>query len=370
VGIFIEDYNVSGADTVALEDSIMQKGKQVTAGSKILDNFVSPFNATVVDRLLDGGFKISGRTVMDEFGLLKLSHDDNNTPSGAVRAVSEGISAYALCNDLFGRYREEAPQYDCCYIHPTYGTVSRYGLIPLASSLDQIGIVCRDLSQGFGLLSHLAGKDPKDGAMFPDSKYCYGKTDEKITLGIPRSVIEKADADTRESIMDFINKFSSTDIDLEYFDLYSQVMYILSSAEISNNLSRYDGIKFGYRASGYTDIDDLYTKTRSEGFGLDAKLTAIMGAVVLSKDHYGPYYEKAMKIRRLIKESINFDTYDVIVLPCKISDDPYENLALYSLAPLAGLPSVSFSYKGYGIQLVAGVKKENLLLSTWEVSMA
>ena len=160
--------------------------------------------------------------------------------------------------------------------------------------------------------------------------------------------------------MDFIKEFSSTDIDLEYFDLYSQVMYILSSAEISNNLSRYDGIKFGYRASGYTDIDDLYTKTRSEGFGLDAKLTAIMGAVVLSKDHYGPYYEKAMKIRRLIKESINFDTYKVIVLPCRISDDPYENLASIHLL-LAGLLSVSFSYKGHGIQLVAGVKKENLL---------
>jgi aspartyl-tRNA(Asn)/glutamyl-tRNA(Gln) amidotransferase subunit A len=141
VGLFIEDYKVSGADTVALEDSIMQKGKQVTAGSRILDNFTSPFNATVVDRLLDGGFKISGRTVMDEFGLLKLSRDDDNTPSGALRAVSEGISAYALCNDLFGRYRGEAPQNDCCYIHPTYGTVSRYGLIPLASSMDQIGIV-------------------------------------------------------------------------------------------------------------------------------------------------------------------------------------------------------------------------------------
>jgi aspartyl-tRNA(Asn)/glutamyl-tRNA(Gln) amidotransferase subunit A len=370
VGLFIEDYKVSGADTVALEDSIMQKGKQVTAGSRILDNFTSPFNATVVDRLLDGGFKISGRTVMDEFGLLKLSRDDDNTPSGALRAVSEGISAYALCNDLFGRYRGEAPKNDCCYIHPTYGTVSRYGLIPLASSMDQIGIVCKDLSQGFKLLSHLAGKDPKDGAMFPDSSYNYGTTDEKITLGVPRSVVEKADEGTREAIMDFIKEFSSTDINLEYFDLYNQVMYILSSAEISSNLSRYDGIKFGYRASGYTNIDDLYIKTRSEGFGLDAKLTAIMGAMILSKDQYGPYYEKAMKIRRLIKESVKFDTYKVIVLPCRISDDPYENLALYSLAPLAGLPSVSFSYKGHGIQLVASVKKENLLLSTWEVSMA
>jgi ABC-type cobalamin/Fe3+-siderophores transport system ATPase subunit len=189
-------------------------------------------------------------------------------------------------------------------------------------------------------------------------------------LGVPRSVVEKADEGTREAIMDFIKEFSSTDINLEYFDLYNQVMYILSSAEISSNLSRYDGIKFGYRASGYTNIDDLYIKTRSEGFGLDAKLTAIMGAMILSKDQYGPYYEKAMKIRRLIKESVKFDTYKVIVLPCRISDDPYENLALYSLAPLAGLPSVSFSYKGHGIQLVAGVKKENLLLSTWEVSMA
>jgi aspartyl-tRNA(Asn)/glutamyl-tRNA(Gln) amidotransferase subunit A len=147
-------------------------------------------------------------------------------------------------------------------------------------------------------------------------------------------------------------------------------MYILCCAEISNNINRYDGIKFGHRARGFKNIDDLYVKTRTEGFGLETKFAAIMGAMVLSEGHYASYYENAMKIRRLIKESLRFDEYDIIVLPCKISEDPYENLALYSLAALVGLPSVSFMYKGSGIQLIADIKKESLLRTAWEVCIS
>jgi Asp-tRNA(Asn)/Glu-tRNA(Gln) amidotransferase A subunit family amidase len=141
----------------------------------------------------------------------------------------------------------------------------------------------------------------------------------------------------------------------EIFGMTRQVLDILAYAEISGNISRYDGIKFGYHASNYKDLDDLYIKNRTEGFGLETKLAAVMGCLILSRDYYVKYYEKAMKIRRLIRESLHFDQYDIISIPV---DDP--------LAVLVGLPSLSFSHNGTGVQLAADIKKENLLLTAWE----
>ena len=366
---FITDYKSYGPQAVALEDSIMQKDQPVTAGSKMLEGFVSPFNATVVDRLLENLFPIAGKTRMDEFGIFPLARERSEV-LGALGAVTDGLAGYALCNDVFGRYRQQAAEHGLCYIHPTYGTVSRFGLIPLVSSMDQIGILCKNLQDGFKLLSQIAGNDPKDGAMFPEKSYSYTPRSKDIKVGVPRTVIKAAPLDVQEAIEGFAGKFHAADMELEHFDVYKQVMYILSSAEISHNINRYDGVKFGYRTSGYKSINELYVKTRSEGFGIDTKLTAIMGAMVLSQDNYVPYYEKAMKIRRLIKESLRFDSYDIIVLPCKSSSDPYDNLSLYALTSLAGLPSVSFEFGGASIQLIADVKNEHLLLSAWEVCMA
>ena len=362
---FITDYGVTGQDAVALEDSIMQKDRPVTAGSKILGNFISPFDATVVSRLQGSTYGIAGKTTMDEFGISSIAGTQDEV-LGAVKAVADGASGYALCNDLFGRYRRQAAENGCCYIHPTYGTVSRFGLIPLASSMDQIGVVCKNLSDGFALLAKIAGKDPNDGAMFPEESYCYASANKNIRVGIPASVVQKAGASGREAVEDFAGTFQTTNIELEHFEAYKHVMYILGCAEISNNINRYDGVKFGYRAPSFRGVNDLYIKTRSECFGFDVKLSAIMGAMVLSQNHYVPYYEKAMKVRRLIKESLRFDSYDIIALPCTISENPYENLSLYALPALAGLPSVSFMHKGHGIQLIANAKNESLLLSAWE----
>jgi len=351
---YITDYNIPGAE-VALEDSIMQKGYPVTAGSRMLENFISPLDATVVTRLVDNKITIAGKTKMGEFGISDISALTSGETSGAVRAVAEGAVSFALCNDVFGKYRYDAAETGMCYIHPTYGTVSRFGLIPLASSMDQIGVVCKNLMDGFGLLSLIAGKDENDGAMFPNESYTYGKTDKEITVALPNNFKS-----------DFAANFNNVSIELEYFDVYKQVMYILSCAEISNNINRYDGIKFGYRADNYNGVDDLYIKTRTAGFGLPTKLAAIMGSMALSHNYYHPYYEKAMKIRRLIKESLRFDNYDVIALPLTTGGN-YDSLSLYALSALAGLPSVSFSYKGAGVQLIANVKNENALLKAWEV---
>jgi aspartyl-tRNA(Asn)/glutamyl-tRNA(Gln) amidotransferase subunit A len=295
---------------IYIDDSIMRKGCPATAGSKSLQNFIAPFDATVVARLNEKTESVK----LPEFGLGEC---------GELRGPP------MLCNDVFGNVRCRAVKQGLCCIRPTYGTVSRFGLIPTAASMDQIGIVCENPQEGFSLLSVIAGHDENDGAMFPEKKYSYRSEEREIKRGLPPS----------ES----------------FFDLSRQILKILAYAEISGNISRYDGIKFGYLASNYKNLEDLYTKTRTEAFGPETKLAAVMGCLILSQDYYLKYYDKAMKIRRLIKESLRFDQYDVISIPL---DDP--------LAALAGLPSLSFSHKGGAVQLVADVKKENLLLTAWE----
>jgi len=334
---------------VFLEDCIMQEGIEATAGSKMLRGFESPFNATVVERLLEKGHTIAGRVAMDEFGIVPVT--GSNIADEAIKVATDG--ACVLCNDALGKYRRivaAGMTEDSCYIHPTYGTVSRHGLIPTVSSMDQIGVLCKDVEEGFALLDHIAGHDPKDGAMFPDDTGFIANSSapvpKTIRVGIPGSFMGN---------MSF-GRFRAIPMQLVHSDVYQQVMYILTCAEISNNISRYDGIKFGHRAEEFKGVNELYVKSRMEGFGLDTKMVAIMGAMVLSQDFYTPYYEKAMKIRRLIKESLLFDTYDIILL----------HPGMEPIAPLAGLPSVSFSSGGQGIQLIANVGQENLLLSAWK----
>lgn len=354
--------------SVALEDSIMKKDVLVTAGSNILENFTAPFDSTVVERLLAAGFEISGKTKMNEFGLRNLFENEEQEISGSTQAVLENSVPYCLCNDFMGQYRNEAAENGLCYIHPTYGTVSRYGLIPMAASMDQIGVLCRDLTEGFSLLGKIAGADAKDGAMFPEETYSYIKEERDITLGAPSHIIKQADEKTQAAIKAFAEKFTTVEEEIKYFDLYKQVLYILSCAEISNNINRYDGVKFGYRSPNSNNLENLYTKTRTEAFGLETKLTAIMGAVVLSAEQYEPYYEKAMKIRRLMKESLPFDKYDVLILPTSIKGSTYYNLSLSAISTLLGLPCISFTYLGCGLQLIAAPKQENKLLTAWEVA--
>jgi len=387
---YITDYGVdkSADRLVALEDSIMQKEKPVTAGSKILSGFVSPFDATVVSRLEAGGYTIAGKTKMREFGLLPLCENEAELPyevrntqidnegtwsrgskteaSGAVRAVADGAVTFALCNDFSGITRREACENGICYIHPTYGTVSRYGLIPAASSMDQIGVACKDAGEGFALLSVIAGKDEKDGAMFPEKSFEYKALDKRIKMLVPENVMAKAVPEDKAAVLELAKHFDAVSGELPYFGAFRQVQYILSCAEISANISRYDGIKFGCRTENYNSLEELYVNTRTEAFGPDAKLAAVMGSMVLSKERYKPYYEKALKLRRVIKESLSFEGYDVIVLPSRITGGIYENSAVYAPQTLAGLPGVSFPYGGGGVLMLAKVKNENALLTVLE----
>jgi aspartyl-tRNA(Asn)/glutamyl-tRNA(Gln) amidotransferase subunit A len=291
-----------------IDDSIMQKDKPATAGSAILESFIAPFDATVVTRLKNNSIAIDGSIVLPEFGL---------------SAPDELPDAIILCNDIFGYVRRQADAQGMCYIRPAYGTVSRYGLIPVATSMDQIGIVCKDPIEGFDLLSVIAGHDEKDGAMTAQKKYSYNGDETQL-----RKVEEMP----------------------PYAEVYEQVMMILAYAEINNNTNRYDGIKYGVRVQGAKGLEELYTKTRTELLGKHVKLAAVMGCMVLSANQYKPLYDKAMRIRRKIKESFEFDKYDVYCLP------PDSHAAV-----LCGLPSLTFS----GCQWVTDAGNENALLTVW-----
>ena len=342
-----------------IEDSIMQKGERAAAGSKILENFISPFDATVVTKLKSAGVEICGRAEMDEFHASALSSLPPTCASGAVEAVANRAADFALCNDFAGVVRWEALHRGAIYIHPTYGTVLRFGLIPAVQSMDQIGVVCRTSKDGFDALSIIAGHDERDGAMFPAKQYSYAAADKSVIIGIPTNVLVNRPTE-QFTALEFSKPLHPTPCELKYFDLYSQVMTILCCAELSHNINRYDGIKFGHRAEEYGSLEELYTKTRTECFGESAKFAAIIGAYILSQENYERYYEKAMKIRRLIRESLEFDKYDAIMLPM-LDDDPGRRLALIALSQLAGLPSVTLSFGHDGISVIADVNREDIL---------
>jgi Asp-tRNA(Asn)/Glu-tRNA(Gln) amidotransferase A subunit family amidase len=262
---------------VYIDDNIFQKGQPV--GLKILEGFKAPFDAEVITRINEP----TERITLSEFGL---------TAPG-------GLPSPLLCNDVFGHIRRQADTQGGCCLRPSYGTFSGHGLIQTAASMDQIGIFAKTPSEAFALFEKIA--EPCKNGTLP-SPIRRGK------------------------------------VDLPYADAYDAVLHILAYAEISANLSRYDGIKFGFRAGGYKGLQELYTKTRGEGFSLQTKFAAIFGCMMLSQDYYTRYYEKALKTRRLIKDSLKFDGYDVL----EVSVDCH-------LAVLCGLPSLTVN----GVQLIA-----------------
>ena len=350
---------------VVLEDTIMQKGRLVTAGSKHLGNFVSPIQATVADRLENAGYTIVGTTSIDEFGLSGLFADCEPEINGAIKALKNDEADFALCNDYTGKTEREAAKNGFYYIHPTYGTVSRYGLISAAASIDQVGIICKNPQAGYELLANIAGYDENDGAFFTSeiNPENIEKTPEKLRFAVPTNVFESDISDVKTITNEYIQNADFIEIRLEYIEVYEQVMQILCFAEISNNITRYDGIKFGYRTADFTDLQELYEKTRTEAFGSEAKLVAILGAYVLSNENYDKLYDKAMRIRKMIKESLGFENYDVIVLPADLpfAANNVPRLALSALSRLCGLPSLTLPVNETGITLVANAGYDDVL---------
>ncbi len=397
---------------VAVKDNLCTKGVETTCGSRILKGYLPPYEAEAIRRLRQAGAVIVGKTNMDEFAMgnttetsaygpaknpWNLSHVPGGSSGGSGGAVATGAVFAALGSDTGGSIRQPSAHCGILGCKPTYGTVSRYGLVAYASSLDQIGPMARSVEDLAAILEIISGRDEKDATSIPRSDLHfreYTQTEIRgMRIGIPRQYFgEGLSQEVACGIRGMAQELASQGALVEEFDLdlvsYGiPAYYTIASAEASSNLARFDGVKYGYRAPAYEGLHDMYKKTRSQGFGPEVKRRILLGSFVLSEGYYEAYYQKAMKIRTLIKEAFDraFAVYDLILGPVApttapllgtLSDDPLHGYLedIYTVAVnLAGLPAISvpcgWDSQGLpiGAQLIANSFEEKKLLAAAHV---
>ena len=370
-----------GGIPIAIKDNINVLGQPCTCGSKFLaENYTAPYNAGAINKLRAGGAIPMGRANMDEFamgsstensalGVTRNPWDTERIPGGSsggsAAAVSSGMAIAALGSDTGGSIRQPAAHCGLVGLKPTYGRISRYGLVAFASSLDQIGPFGRTVEDAALLLNHLCGKDGRDStsldAEVPDFTTVIGKDIKGLRVGLPKEYfIDGIHAGIRASVNAAVKQLESLgaiieEISLPHTDVGIATYYILAPAEASANLARFDGVRYGHRASNVSDVLDVYTKSRAEGFGPEVKRRILLGTYVLSSGYYDAYYIKAQKARTLIRNDFTeaFKKVDVIVSPTspvppfKIGEHKGDPLAVYledtfTIPPnLAGLPALS-----------------------------
>ena len=392
---------------IAIKDNICIKGKTTTCASKILENFVPQYNAEVIDRLEQAGLVIIGKTNMDEFamgsttetsayGVTKnpwnTEHVPGGSSGGSCAAVAAGEVPMALGSDTGGSIRQPSSFCGVTGMKPTYGTVSRYGLIAYGSSLDQIGPVAKDVTDCAALLQTVASYDAKDATSMKRDDYDFMSALKEdvsdLKIGIPNSCFgEGLDPQVKESILKAADVLKARGAEVEYFDLdlidYAiPAYYVIASAEASSNLERFDGVKYGFRAKEYEGLHDMYKKSRSEGFGPEVKRRIMLGSFVLSSGYYDAYYLKALRTKALIKQEFDraFEKYDMILSPAAPSTAPRlgESLSdplqmylgdIYTVSVnLAGLPGITvpcgMDDKGLpiGMQLIGDCFQEKKII--------
>ena len=365
---------------IAVKDNICTKGLATTCASKILQNFVPTYDAEVITRLEEAGAVIIGKTNMDEFamgsttetsayGVTKNPWDLDKVPGGSSGGSAAAVAAnecfMALGSDTGGSIRQPASYCGVTGIKPTYGTVSRYGLIAYGSSLDQIGPLAKDVTDCATLLEAIASHDEKDSTSVRLESYDFTsalKDDVKgMKIGIPKDYFgEGLDEEVKEAVLAAAKTLEEKGAIVEEFDLglveYAiPAYYVIAAAEASSNLSRFDGVKYGYRAKDYEGLHNMYKKTRSEGFGAEVKRRIMLGSFVLSSGYYDAYYLKALRTKALIKKEFDkaFEKYDVILGPVapttapKLGDSLSDPIKMYLgdiytiSVNLAGLPGIS-----------------------------
>lgn len=392
---------------IAIKDNICIKGKTTTCASKILENFVPQYNAEVIDRLEEAGLVIIGKTNMDEFAMgsttetsaygvtrnpWDLEHVPGGSSGGSCAAVAASECYYALGSDTGGSIRQPSSFCGVVGLKPTYGTVSRYGLIAYGSSLDQIGPVAKDVSDCAAILEAIASHDPKDSTSMDrdDCDFTEALVDDVkgLRIGIPRDYMgEGLDPEVNDAVMKAAKVLEEKGAIVEAFDLrlvkYAiPAYYTIADAEASSNLERFDGVKYGYRTKDYDGLHNMYKKTRSEGFGPEVKRRIMLGSFVLSSGYYDAYYLKALRTKALIKKEFDraFRNYDIILGPAapttapelgKSLSDPMKMYLgdIYTISVnLAGLPGMSVPVgkdsKGLpiGMQLIGNVFEEKTLI--------
>jgi len=393
---------------IAIKDNICVKGLQTSCGSRILGPYKPPYNATAIDRLLAAGAVVIGKTNCDEFamgssnensafGPVKNPWDISRVPGGSsggsAAAVAAGIVPVALGSDTGGSVRQPAALCGVIGMKPTYGRISRYGLVAFGSSLDQIGIFARNATDAAAVLEVIAGRDSHDAttAEVPVPKYS-DETEKNLEpgfrLGVSRTLLgEGLDEEVRRSIEAAIEAYRGlgaqiVDIDLPHAKYAIAVYYIIATAEASSNLARYDGVRYGFRAEEAPALRDMYKRTREEGFGAEVKRRIMLGTYVLSAGYYDAYYLKAQQVRALLRQDFAnaFKQCDVILTPTtptpafKFGEKVDDPLAMYLndiytvTANLAGIPGISvpcgLSSEGLpiGLQLLGPYWSEARLL--------
>ncbi|MDR1002657.1 MAG: Asp-tRNA(Asn)/Glu-tRNA(Gln) amidotransferase subunit GatA [Oscillospiraceae bacterium] len=367
---------------IAIKDNICTKGVKTSCASKILGDFKPPYDATVITRLEEAGMVVVGKLNMDEFamgsttetsfyGATKNPWDKNKVPGGssggAAAAVAAGEAFCALGSDTGGSIRQPASYCGVTGFKPTYGTVSRYGLIAYASSLDQIGPVARDVRDCAAIMDIIKGKDCMDGTSIEleeqNESYLQMLSGDvsKLRVALPKECFgEGVDDEVRSSVLLMAEELKKqgaevTEISLPFIKYVIPTYYIMATAEASSNLSRFDGVKYGFRATEYDGLRDLYEATRSEGFGEEVKKRILLGTFVLSSGYYDAYYKKALQVKSIIKEQFDsiFEQYDVIICPTApataptIGESLSDSLKMYlsdifTVSPnIAGLPALS-----------------------------
>jgi aspartyl-tRNA(Asn)/glutamyl-tRNA(Gln) amidotransferase subunit A len=375
---------------IGIKDNICTKGIKTTCSSKMLENFVSPYDATVMEKINKEEMISLGKLNMDEFAMgasteysaFKKTKNPRNlervpggSSGGSAAAVASNMVPWALGSDTGGSIRQPASFCGVVGLKPTYGLVSRYGLVAFASSLDQIGPITKDVEDNALLLNLITGYDEKDSTSVNKQKEDYTlhlKDGIKgLKIGVPKEFFGKGiNEEVSKSVKNAIEKYKKLGAEVEEcsLDIADQALatyYIIACAEASSNLGRFDGIRYGYRTSNFTDLKELFKNSRSEGFGEEVKRRIILGTYVLSSGYYDAYYKKAQKVRTIIKEKFNtlFEKYDVLITPTaptvayKIGEKCNNPLEMY----LADLCTVSVNIAGLpGISIPCGVDSENM----------
>ena len=404
---------------IALKDNISTNGIETTCASKILGNFKPVLNATVVEKLEQAGMIILGKLNMDEFALGETSETGafgavynpwdvsrvaGGSSGGSAAAVAAGEIPAALGTDTGGNIRQPCSFCGVTGIKPSYGAVSRFGLVSCASSMDQAGPMGQDIDDCAALLAIISGPDGKDGTCIIEKPFDFNGAGIKaqsleesklkgLRIGLPANYFSgDINEDVKTSVKAAAKEFEEAGAVIEEFemplmDYVIPVYSIIKCAEVSSNLARYDGLKYGYRSAGAKTLSDVYRLSRGEGFGLEVKKSIMLGSLVLSSGYYDTYYKKALQIRTLIKNAYSklFERFDMILSPTapttayKLSEYKNDPLKMYAgdiyLASvnLAGLPAVAlpcgFDKKGLpiGFQLIGNAFSENRLINAAQV---
>lgn len=372
--------------TLAVDDTLLVKGVEATAGSRMLEGFIPLFSAEAVTRLENSGYTVAGKTRVGEFGLDLVgefsygAEADGALKGAAAELVAKGDVKAALGVDVNGAPRRAAALSGTAFLKPTYGTVSRYGVISTAASGEQVGVYAANTADLCEVMGVIAGHDDKDGTSLPEKAYGYSNGIEVsgMRVAIVKELPDAADDAQKARVQAYAEQLRANGVQVEeiscdLFTIANTAWQILMCAETCNNLSRYDGVKYGHRAEKYKNIDELYVNSRTEGFNFLTKAVILYGSDVLSKNRYKDCYDKSLRVRRVVADGLKklLDNYDAILTPvCRQAAyeayDIHEAFgkvfaeSLYTAAAnLTGLPALVSG----GVQLIGNVFDESTLLS-------